>query len=313
MKSLRGLIVSVAILCLATFCWPQQNNNQDSRQNSASFDNNAVQLVARSTKAIDYRHGSKSEIGFQGTDLSPEVAGKAEVEAKGTNRQIKAQVDHLRPANSFGLQYLTYVLWAISPEGAPINLGELDVKDGKGEIRASTSLQAFALVVTAEPYFAVSQPSDELVAVNQPGPKAEGAVREIDVTYKALPGRLYVSQSEPIENPVYGIDKNVPTSLKEARNAVRIAKLAGATQYANGALQHAEQLLAQADGRRSVEDLLPAAPSGRDAEAIVDELLVLWSSRLVRLRPSGTPAYGPSETRVSADTADHPFPASGRA
>jgi len=240
------LVSLVGILAMMVpFCWAQQNSSAP-QQLSMSAEN-PVHVVARSTKAIDYREGSKSEIAFQGTDLSPEVAGKAEVQTKGTTSQIKVEVDHLRPANTFGLQYLTYVLWAISPEGVPSNLGELDVKDGKGEIRASTPMQAFALVVSAEPYFAVSQPSEQIVAVNNPGPNAQGWTRAIDVSYKALPGSVYASQTEPIQEPVYGIDKNVPTSLKEARNAVRIAKLAHADQYASDALQRAQQLLSQAD------------------------------------------------------------------
>ena len=245
MKSL-GLVCLVAIFATLVPAGAAQQNSAG-QPSAAAVQENPVHLVARSTKAIDYREGSKSEIALQGTDLSPEAAGKAEVQTKGTTSQIKAEIDHLRPANSFGLQYLTYVLWAISPEGVPSNLGELDVKNGKGEIRASTPMQAYALVISAEPYFAVSQPSDQIVAVNQPGPKAEGAVRAIDVTYKALPGSMYASQSEPIQEPVYGIDKNVPTSLKEARNAVRIAKIAHSDQYAPNALSHAQQLLSQAD------------------------------------------------------------------
>lgn len=206
-----------------------------------------VNLVARSTKAIDYRQGSKSEIPLKGTDLTSQVSGKAEVETKSGTTQIKAELEHLKPANSFGLEYLTYVLWAISPEGVPANLGELIVDDGKARVRASTPMQAFALVVTAEPYFAVSQPSEQVVAQNEPGSNTQGWEREVNVNYQALPAAQYSSHVTPIEDPVYGIDQHVPLSLREARNAVRIAKEAHAGEYAASSLQHAQELLSQAD------------------------------------------------------------------
>lgn len=206
-----------------------------------------INQVMRSTKAIDYRQGSKSEILLKGTDLMPEAAGKARVDTKAGATQITVDLNHLKPATSFGLEYVTYVLWAISPEGMPSNLGELIERDGKASIHASIPMQAFALVVTAEPYFAVTQPSEKIVAENSIGPKLEGWLRPIDVKYEALPSSTYNSQVTPITEPVYGVDKHVPLSLKEARNAVRIAKDANAQQYAPSALDHAEQLLSQAD------------------------------------------------------------------
>lgn len=186
----------------------------------------------------------------------PETSGKAEVETRSGATQIKAELERLKPANSFGLEYLTYVLWAISPEGVPSNLGELIVKDGKASLRTSTPMQAFALLVTAEPHFAVTQPSEQVVAQNEPGPKAQGWEREVSVNYEALPRSLYSAQVEPIQDPVYGVDKNVPLSLKEARNAVRIAKSAHAEKYAADSLQRAQQLLSQADDyyRRKQDD-----------------------------------------------------------
>jgi|SRR5579862_1580075 len=226
---------------------PNTQNDQSSNtdQGANSTESNPLQAIAASTKAVDYRQGSKSEIEFKGTDLMPEVTGTAHVQTKSGATQIDAKLDHLNPANSLGLQYLTYVLWGISPEGVPSNLGELIVKDGKSEIHASTPMQAFALIVTAEPYFAVTQPNEKVVAQNQPGMNAQGFVRPLDVHYQALPASAYTSN--PIQEPVYGIDKKVPLSLKEARNAVRIAKDSRADQYASAPLQRAQQLLDQAD------------------------------------------------------------------
>ena len=224
-----------------------QNSSQSAADNQNASENNPVKEMVESTKAIDYRQGSKSDINFKGTNLMPEAAGKAEVETKSGASQVKVDLNHLNPANSFGLQYLTYVLWAISPEGVPSNLGELIEHDGKASLHTTTTMQAFALIVSAEPYYAVTQPSEKVVAQNEPGSDVKGFIRAVDVQYQVLPAATYASQVAPIQEPVYGIDKNVPLSLKEARNAVRIAKIAHADQYASSALGRAQQLLSQAD------------------------------------------------------------------
>jgi len=224
-----------------------QGSTSTSARNQDSSANNPLKSMVESTKAIDYREGSKSEVDLKGTNLMPEASGKAEVQTKSGASQIKVDLSHLNPANSFGLQYLTYVLWAISPEGVPSNLGELIVHDGKSSLHATTPMQAFALIVSAEPYYAVTQPSEKVIAQNEPGNEVKGWIRAIDVQYQVLPAATYASQNAPIQEPVYGIDKNVPLSLKEARNAVRIAKIAHADQYASPALQRAQQLLSQAD------------------------------------------------------------------
>jgi len=247
-------ILVICLLAGSALCWAQQDgsndqNNQASNPATTAQQSsvNPLQQVAESTKVIDYRQGAKSDVAMKGSDQMPDISGKAEVDTKSTPTQLKVEVEHLKPASSFGLEYLTYVVWAISPEGVPSNLGELDVHNDKGTIRASTPMQAFALVVTAEPYFAVTQPSEKLVAQNEPGDKTQGFIRSVDVHYEAVPASLYAAQNQAIQDPVYGIDKNVPLALREARNAVRIAKVAHADQYASSPLERAQQLLSQAD------------------------------------------------------------------
>lgn len=278
MKSLRRVLV-FWLLAGAVLCWAQQDSSSDHPINSATIaqqsNANPVQQVAESTKAIDYRQGVRSEVALKGSDQMPDINGKAEVDTKSTPTQLRVEVEHLKPANSFGLEYLTYVLWAISPEGMPSNLGELDVHGDKGSIRASTPMQAFALVITAEPYFAVTQPSEKLVAQNEPGPHAQGFVRAVDVSYQAVPASLYAAQNQAIQEPVYGIDKNVPLALREARNAVRIAKVAQADQYASSPLDRAQQLLNQADDyyhrkqpTKSIETVAREATSAAEAARV---------------------------------------------
>lgn len=243
LKNLK--LACVLLIFVTATSWAQYNNTPDPNNPDQNSVSNAVM---HSTKAVDYRQGSKSEIDLMGTSLMPDVSGKAEVQTKSGATQISVKLENLKPANTLGLQYLTYVLWAISPQGVPANLGELNVgKDGKTQIHASTPMQAFALIVTAEPYFAVTQPNEKVVAENHPGDKAQGWVRPVDVNYQVLPSATYNSQVQPIQQPVYGIDKHVPLSLLEARNAVRIAQDAHADQYANSSFQQAQQLLSQAD------------------------------------------------------------------
>src|SRR5207237_6313605 len=126
-----------------------------------------VNLVSLSTKAVNYRHHSgKTELDFIGTNLMPQASGRATVESRTGRMEINADLDHLQPARNFGPEYLTYVLWAITPEGRPSNLGELVPGDGGVKIHVTTGLQSFGMIVTAEPYFAVTQPSNLVVAEN---------------------------------------------------------------------------------------------------------------------------------------------------
>ena len=209
-----------------------------------------VTVVARSVSAVDYRHGKISRLDFKGTDLLPRATGEAAVDSKGaktgrTNLYIKAS--GLDSPEKFGMEYLTYVVWAITPEGRAVNLGELvRDDDNKADLKATTDLQAFALIVTAEPYFAVTQPSDVVVLENVVTDKTLGSEHPIIARYSLLPRHLYLATNEPV-SLVYGKDSKAPLSLLEARNAVRIAKIAGAKTYADGSLERAEGFLNQAE------------------------------------------------------------------
>src|SRR5947207_14115521 len=122
-------------------------------------------VVTRTPKAVDYRHrGGSTKVDLRGKELMPQAAGEAKVESKTGRLEIDAKLNGMQPANKFGLEYLTYVLWAITPEGRANNLAEVVLDNGKSEMHATTDLQAFGLIITAEPYFAVTQPSDHMVA-----------------------------------------------------------------------------------------------------------------------------------------------------
>ena len=206
-----------------------------------------VTVVAGKTKAINYRHLSgPTEIDFHGTVLLPFSKGQARVESRKGAIRIQAQFDKLERATRFGPEFLTYVLWAVSPEGRADNLGEVLVEGSKSKLDVTAQLQAFALIVTAEPYFAVTQPSEVVVLENIVRPDTLGSVEEMDAKFDLLQRGQYTyvqgnSQLAPV-------DSRTPFGLLEARNAVQIAKAAGAEQYASDSFHKAFQLLQQAEG-----------------------------------------------------------------
>jgi outer membrane protein OmpA-like peptidoglycan-associated protein len=205
-----------------------------------------ITVTARTTKAINYRHANgPTPVDFKGTVLAPFTKGQARVESKKGVVDISAKFDKLQPANQYGQQFLTYVLWAITPEGRASNLGELVLDGTKAKLDAATEFQAFAMVVTAEPYFAVNQPSEVVVMENVVRADTEGNVEEIDAKFDLLQRGEYSTISTDQNAP--NLDPRIPLSLYEARYAVQIAKAAGAEQYAAPSFQKAQQLLQQAE------------------------------------------------------------------
>ena len=209
-----------------------------------------VVVVARDIPAINYFHRSGStRIGFEGTTLLPGASGKAKVEAKGGRTSIEANFEGLTPANGFGPEYLTYVLWAITPEGRPTNLGEIlpTGAENKNEITVTTNLQSCGLVVTAEPYFAVTMPSDLVVVQNVVTEKTEGVLEQVNAHYTLLPRGAYAETAgrHSVHDPIRR-DERTPLELYEAVNAIEIAGDAGAGTYAADTMATAKTALKNA-------------------------------------------------------------------
>ncbi len=245
------------------------------RQDSQSTPLYRVTMVARTTKAINYGHlSTATRVDFRGTALLPLARGQARVESKRGAVKIQAQFDKLPPASQFGPEYLTYVLWAITPEGRAANLGEVLLQGTKSKLDVTAEFQAFALVVTAEPYFSVMQPSDVVVMENAVRPDTAGSVQEIDAKFDLLQRGLYASVSADIQ--AMRMDPRIPLGLYEARNAVKIALGTGADRYATDSFRKAEQLLEQAEnyqthnaGKKQVEmTAREAAQTAEDARTI---------------------------------------------
>ncbi len=165
----------------------------------------------------------------------PDAKGTAEVASKQGAIHIKSDFQGLEPASKFGPEYLTYVLWAVSPEGRPVNLGEVLLgQDGKSKLNVTSNLQAFGLIVTAEPYFAVTQPSDVVVLENEVRSDTKGQFEEVEAKYELLKRGQYEFNVSPDELQPMSMDSRIPIELFEARNAVRIAKWTGVRDGVTG-------------------------------------------------------------------------------
>jgi hypothetical protein len=206
-----------------------------------------INVVSRTTRAVSYRHRSgATKINFQGTDLMPAAAGEAKVESKRGTLAIEVEFSGLDKPTSFGNEYLTYVLWAISPEGRPVNIGEVLVGDNhRSKLDVTTDLQAFAMIVTAEPYYAVRRPSNLVVLENAIRSDTVGATEAVDAKYELIDRGGYIPTGYKFD-PVI-LNAKLPLEFFEARNALRIAQSAGAERYAAPSYEKAVRQMNQAD------------------------------------------------------------------
>jgi outer membrane protein OmpA-like peptidoglycan-associated protein len=231
-----------------------------------------VTVVGRTTAAINYRPRSgETKVDFEGTPLMPMAKGSAIVSGEKGYMRIDARFDNLAPPSQFGREYLTYVLWAITPEGRATNLGEVQRDDEDARVKVTTELQAFGLVLTAEPYFAVTQPSDVVVAENVVRDNTKGRVETIQAKYELLKRGSYLMNQDTARLKIKALEPGAPLDLAEARNAVELARLAGADRYAADTFNKAAALLTDAEQarekRRSKNDIMmPARQAAQTAE-----------------------------------------------
>ncbi len=244
-----------------------------------------ITVTERTVKAINYQYRAlPTLIDFRGTVLMPRAKGLASVESKQGHCEIDVHFENLTEPGQFGREYLTYVLWALTPDGRPLNLGEVVANSGdKSHLRVTTESQAFAMIVTAEPYNAVRQPSDVVVLENQVRPDTVGKIEEVTARYELLPRGQYSWQipdqlsAAASQGPKVSMRKyEALLELYQAQNAVGIATAAHADQYAPNTFAKAQQLLAEAqqlnthkgDNARIVEDAREAAQAAEDARLI---------------------------------------------
>lgn len=244
---------STAVRTFAVFCISLGISAAQSQQGSP-----VSSLISKSTKAIGYQVGGGStKIDLKGTNLMPQAFGEATVEAQKGITNIKIAITGLGQPLKLGTEFLTYVLWAVSPDGRTSNIGELLVdRNGQGKLQSTTQLQTFSLIVTAEPYFAVRQPSELVVLENEVRKETKGKIFEV-TDYKLMKRSQYEKMGNPL---ALALDlKNVPLEMYEARNAVEIAKTRRVEQYAaeifakaEGSLKMAESALAKKANKKEV-------------------------------------------------------------
>ena len=256
-----------------------------------------VTVVGRSIPAVNYRPRSgDTRIDFAGTALMPKAKGWADVEGKAGYIDINARFDDLGKATQFGPEYLTYVLWAITPEGRATNLGEVQIKGDSDRIHVTTELQSFALVLTAEPYFAVSQPSDVVVmenVVREGGfESTKGRFETVQAKYELLKRGTYLMNQDPSRVKLNYPKPGEASDLAQARNAVEFARIAGADRFATDTYAKARQLLADAEkakgGNKVMQPARQAAQTAEDSRLIAlqrqEEAFQAEQRRLAELR-----------------------------
>jgi outer membrane protein OmpA-like peptidoglycan-associated protein len=206
-----------------------------------------VVVISRSVQAVNYKHRSgSSKLDFAGTTLMPSANGVAEVNSHRGSIVIQAEFGDLQKPTTFGNEYLTYVLWAISPEGRAVNLGEVLVGDNhRSKLEVSTDLQAFALIVTAEPYYAVRQPSNAVILENVIREDTKGTSEAVNAKYELMERGGYIPTGYKFDPVV--LNAKLPLEFFEARNALRIAQSEGSEQYASSSYRHAVELMNHAD------------------------------------------------------------------
>src|ERR1700676_4561415 len=278
-------LTRTAIALLGISIAPAMAQNQNNRVESMDkMPIYRVNVVARTTKAINYRHRSGStKVDFQGTALMPRARGDAKVDSKQGYLSVDAHFKNIEPASKFGPENLTYVLWAITPGGRPKNLGEV-VLNGSvdSKLDVTTDLQAFGLIVTAEPYFSVTMPSDVVVMENVIRTDTVGKFEEVDAKFELLPRGQYVMNVSAADLRSRAVpDPKRPLEVLEARNAVQIARWAGADKYASDTYQKAAALLDEAENYqiRKHPEKKPAAMIAREAVQTAEDARLITLKR----------------------------------
>jgi len=243
-----------------------------------------VTVTERTVKAINYQYrNGPTLIDFRGTVLMPKAKGDASVESKQGRTEIDAHFENVSEPQRFGREYLTYVLWALTPDGRPHNIGEIiPGSSDKSRLRVTTDYQAFAMIVTAEPYSAVRTPSDVVVLENEVRPDTVGKIEQVEARYELMPRGHYAYQvPASVENnaPKVSMRKYEElTELYQAQNAVGIAQSANAAELAPNTFAKAQQLLTEAqqleqskgDSGRIVQAAREAAQTAEDARLIAE-------------------------------------------
>jgi outer membrane protein OmpA-like peptidoglycan-associated protein len=278
-------------------------------QPASSMPTFRVTVVSRTVQAVNYRYRSgSSKLDFAGTALMPSANGEAKVNSRKGTVEIEADFADLQKPTVFGNEYLTYVLWAISPEGRAVNLGEVVIgDDDRSKLHVTSDLQAFAMIVTAEPYYAVRQPSNVVVLENVVREGTKGTSEAVNAKYELMERGGYIPTGYKFDPVV--LNAKLPLQFFEARNAVRIAQSEGAETYATDSYQRAVQLMDRADGYATSKHIdkkaliavsRDAAQTAEDARAVA--VKKMDDVRLANERQDSADAQANSQAQADAAT-----------
>jgi Domain of unknown function (DUF4398) len=236
----------------------------------------SITVVRRALDAVNFqRHSGPTNIDMKGTVLLPKAEGRASVEVKNGYTKIDLNLKKVDPPTRFGREFLTYVLWAITPEGKAINLGQV-IPGGsdKASMQVTTAYSTFGLLVTAEPYFAVPYPSDVVILESAVRPDTIGKVEEVKANYQLLPRGQYtlhvqasqLASADMKNQPGVSMEQyEAVSTLYQARNAVQIAQADGASKAAASTIAKAQDYLTQAQAAYGQKDFKKTTDAARQA------------------------------------------------
>ena len=242
-----------------------------------------VDVVSRTTKAINYHHRQGSTtVTLESSTFAPKAKGEVKVDSKTGATKVDAYIEKMPAASTLAEGYLTYVLWAITPEGRPENMGELMLEGDHARLQAATELQTFGMIVTAEPYYAVTQPSDYIVMEGVVNKDTTGTIMPIEAKYELVARGGYLQQLPPADRVRLREAKNMPLDLMEARQAMAIARSAGGERYAADTMRKADVDLGNAEAfLKSGQDKKKVQTLARHVTQLAED------ARLISVKRSG--------------------------
>lgn len=258
-------------------------------------------LVSKSVKAVGYRVGGWStKVDLKGTELMSQATGEAKVEAKQGKTNIEVSIKDLEQPTRFGAEFLTYVLWVITPDGRTGNTGEILLnKNGEGKLSATTPAQTFSMIVTAEPYFAVRIPSEIVVLENDTRKNTKGQIFPTN-DFKLMKRAQY----EKLGNPLAMTPdvERVPLQVYEARNAVEIAKSRGSDKDAPEIFQKATASLQMTEnGLNTRADKKDIMSSARQAVQFAEDARALAAQRQDQARIAAEKEAAANKAKAEAE------------
>ncbi len=283
---LKSKLILAAGITLSLSAFAQTNSQSQNVEPMSTTPTFRVTVISRSVQAVNYQHRSgSSKLDFAGTDLMPSANGVAQINSKRGSIAIEAEFGDLQKPTAFGNEYLTYVLWAISPEGRAVNLGEVLIGGNhRSKLNVTTDLQAFALIVTAEPYYAVRQPSNVVVLENVIREDTKGTSEAVNAKYELMERGGYIPTGYKFDPVV--LNAKLPLEFFEARNALRIAQSEGAEQYAPDSYQHAVKLMDSADASATNKhiDKKPLIATSREAVQTAEDARAIAVKKMDEVR-----------------------------